>query len=299
MNSYIKLMVQLSLLVFLSVTTQASCEIYNRYETLDIVDNKHKRKKNSTNINKLSKDVNRFIAHAGGQIDGNRYTNSLEALNLNYKLGFRLFELDIIETSDNIYVASHDWERWADSTDYKGRLPPNREIFKKHKILGKYTPLDMTDINIWFNNHPDAILVTDKVNKPLYFSYKFIDKNRLVMELFSLGAVKDGIKANIKSAMPSWSVLSTITGDKVKKLKSMGVVAIAASRSVINDNKNLLNSLNKAGIKIFAFHVNLDKSKNEVYVVCNEMDYFYGIYADKWDFKSELDCRKMLTPSGK
>ncbi len=56
-------------------------------------------------------DINRFIAHAGGEIDGHTYTNSLEALNLNYKKGFRLFELDIHETSDHKYVAVHDWKQ--------------------------------------------------------------------------------------------------------------------------------------------------------------------------------------------
>ena len=46
-------------------------------------------------------DTMRFIAHAGGSIDGHRYTNSLEALNENYQKGFRLFELYIIKTKDN------------------------------------------------------------------------------------------------------------------------------------------------------------------------------------------------------
>ena len=291
MNSYIKLMVQLSLLVFLSVTTQASCEIYKTYETQNVVDKKYKRK-NSTNINKLSKDVNRFIAHAGGIINGDSYTNSLEALNYNYQLGFRIFELDILKTSDDIYVALHDWERWVGYTGYKGSFPPTRKNFKQHKILGKYTPLDMSDINEWFKSHPDAILVTDKVNAPLDFSNKFIDRSRLMMELFSFKAVEEGVKANIKAAMPNWSLVSEMTGDKVKKLKAMGVTTIAASRRMINSQKDLLSLLNKVGIKIYAYHVNDDKGKDEIYVICNEMNYFYGIYADKWNFNLEVDCSK-------
>ena len=39
----------------------------------------------------------RFIAHAGGQIEGMNYTNSLEALNNSYKNGFRLFELILLK----------------------------------------------------------------------------------------------------------------------------------------------------------------------------------------------------------
>lgn len=51
------------------------------------------------------------------------------------------------------------------------------------------TPLDMTAINDWFKAHPDAILVTDKVNEPRKFAGQFIDKKRLMMELFDVNSV--------------------------------------------------------------------------------------------------------------
>jgi len=193
---------------------------------------------------------------------------------------------------DDVYVALHDWERWVGYTGYKGSSPPTRKNFKQYKILGKYTPLDMSDINAWFKSHPDAILVTDKVNDPFDFSNMFIDRSRLMMELFSLKAVEEGVKANIKAAVPNWSLVSEMTGDKVKKLKAMGVTTIAASRRIINSQEDLLNLLNTAGIKIYAFHINDDKGIDETYVICNEMNYFYGVYADKWSFNLEVDCSK-------
>ena len=39
----------------------------------------------------------RYIAHAGGEVNGVKSTNSKHALDENYKKGFRIFELDIIE----------------------------------------------------------------------------------------------------------------------------------------------------------------------------------------------------------
>jgi glycerophosphoryl diester phosphodiesterase len=36
-----------------------------------------------------------LIAHAGGAINQQTYTNSLEALNANYAKGFRFFEIDL------------------------------------------------------------------------------------------------------------------------------------------------------------------------------------------------------------
>ncbi|MCK5443472.1 MAG: hypothetical protein KAJ23_16425, partial [Maribacter sp.] len=86
---------------------------------------------------------NRYIAHAGGEVNGIKSTNSKDAMDQNYKKGFRLFELDIIETSDGKLVAAHDWDMWARFTDYDGALPPSHSEFIKHKIYGDYTTLDL------------------------------------------------------------------------------------------------------------------------------------------------------------
>jgi glycerophosphoryl diester phosphodiesterase len=251
--------------------------------------NAQKEHQNNIKANLYRKDVNRFIAHAGGQINNHKYTNSLEAINLNYTKGFRLFELDIIRTSDNIYVAAHDWKHWAEITGYKGTLPPDRKTFKEQKIYQKYTALDMKDINLWFKKHSDATLVTDKVNTPLDFSNKFIDKNRLMMELFTWDAVKGGLDAQIKSAMPTGDILEKIKGDKVKYLKELGISDIASSRGIIYVHKKLTTKIVDAGINIYAFHLHIDE-KDEKYIICEEQAYFYGMYADKWDFKSNIDC---------
>ena len=229
-------------------------------------------------------DRSRFIAHAGGGIDGNTYTNSLEALNENYNKGFRFFELDISVTSDGKYAATHDWDLWSRQANYADTLPVSEETFLKHQILGKYTPLNMTRINDWFNNHKDAVLITDKINEPGKFSKQFVDKKRLMMELFTLGAVKEGLAAGIKSAMPSDNVLSELGQNKVDALKAMGVRDIAISRINIARDLQFFLRLKKVGIKAYVYHVNVEPSKDEQYVVRHEMDYIYGIYADNWKF---------------
>ena len=207
----------------------------------------------------------------------------MEALDLNYEKGFRLFELDFLKTADGVYVAAHEWEHWQDMTGYKGVLPPEKAAFKQFKILGKYTPLDIDDINVWFKDHPDAILVTDKINTPTDFSKSFIDKERLIMELFTLEAVQEAVDAGIKSAMPNWAVVSGIKGDKVQTLVDMGVTEIAASRRDIKYNIQLIKSFKRNGIKIYVFHVNYEEGKDEDYVVRYDMDYIYGLYADEFD----------------
>lgn len=233
------------------------------------------------------KDTLRFIAHAGGEIDGLKYTNSLEALNKSYENGFRLFELDFIKTSDDVYVAAHDWKHWAKITEYKGSLPVDLNTFLSQKIYKKFTPLSIKEINNWFTNHPDAILVTDKVNNPKDFIPKFTDKSRLMMELFDEKSVKQAVNMQILSAMPSQNIIDNLKGNKVEKLLNLGVKNIAISRNFIEGNEDFLVKLKDEGIKAYAFHLNFKKQFNESYVLKFEMDYIYGIYADNWSFKED------------
>lgn len=235
--------------------------------------------------------IDRFIAHAGGEVDGIKSTNSKDALDQNYKKGFRHFELDIIETSDGHLVASHDWEMWARFTDYKGALPPTLAEFKKHKIYGDYTTLDYKGINAWFAAHPDATLVTDKVNDPIAFANGFVDKERLIMELFSVMAVEEALNNGI-NAMLSQEPLLTMEGDKLNYLAVNNIQYVALSRRIIASQTKLMTQLRDQGIKVYVYNVNFDPGKDEQYVLDNEIGLVYGMYADKWVFGDQLDYKK-------
>jgi len=226
---------------------------------------------------------NRYIAHAGGEIKGIKSTNSKEALDANYEKGFRLFELDIIETSDGKLVAAHDWKMWSRFTDYTGALPPSHAEFKKHKIYGDYHTLDMAEINKWFAAHPDAILVTDKVNNPLAFANNFVDKKRLIMELFSPMAIEEASKSGIQ-VMISQQPLMRIVGDKLNYLLVNDIKYVALSRRIIASKTKLMLNLKEKGIKVYVYNVNFDPGKDEKYVQDNEIGLVYGMYADKWVF---------------
>ncbi|NJB69831.1 glycerophosphoryl diester phosphodiesterase [Saonia flava] len=226
---------------------------------------------------------NRYIAHAGGEVNGVKSTNTKDALDQNYAKGFRLFELDIIETSDGKLVAAHDWNMWSRFTDYGGTLPPTHAEFLKHKIYGDYTTLDMEGINKWFKTHPDATLVTDKVNDPVAFANSFVDKNRLIMELFSVMAVEEATRNGIH-AMISHKPFLGMDGDKLNFLEVNNVKYVALSRRAIKRETKLLLQLKEHGIKVYVYHVNFDEGRDEEYVQENEIGLVYGMYADKWVF---------------
>ena len=241
----------------------------------------------SKQYNEYIKDTKRYIAHAGGKIDEYTYTNSLEALDLNYAKGFRLFELDILKTKDGEFVAAHDWVNWRFMTGFVGEPPVILEEFMKYKLHEKYTPLGIKEINEWFKKHPDAFLITDKINEPKLFAKEFIDPKRLMMELFTKEALEEGVDAGILSAMPSQRLLESLSWASILKLKIKHAVV---SRFFIKKNKKLLRKLKENNIKVYVYGINVDEGLtnsglDEDYVTKYELDYVYGMYADSWSFE--------------
>lgn len=111
-----------------------------------------------------------LIAHAGGSYLGIRYPNSLEALDHNYALGHRFFELDFSWTKDMQLVAIHDWQqtyaRLFPSADHA--TVPDRATFVQAEMKQKQTPLDLPRLRQWLAAHPDAHVVTDIRGRDVY-----------------------------------------------------------------------------------------------------------------------------------
>ena len=104
-----------------------------------------------------------FIAHAGGAVNGETYTNSLEALEANYAKGFRFFEMDFSWTSDNELVAIHNWEG---ALRGKFIVPPDMEIPTREEFLALemkrgLKQLDFESALEWASTKGDAYVVSD------------------------------------------------------------------------------------------------------------------------------------------
>lgn len=73
-----------------------------------------------------------MIAHAGGGINSQNYSNSLEALEYNYQQGFRYFEIDFSWTSDAQLVCLHDWgKRFQKVFGHKTKQPLSLKEFEQ------------------------------------------------------------------------------------------------------------------------------------------------------------------------
>jgi glycerophosphoryl diester phosphodiesterase len=101
------------------------------------------------------------IAHAMGAIDGDIYTNSLDAFEYNYSRGYRVFEVDLSWTSDGELVLWHNWSlNRINSSFPKGYVPTLAE-FESARIYGKYTSLTYEDLLGLMEGYPDVTIVLD------------------------------------------------------------------------------------------------------------------------------------------
>ena len=103
---------------------------------------------------------NYLISHAMGGIDGNNYSNCLEGFQENYAEGHRVFEVDLLYTSDGRMVLWHHWDRPFCSKYKKGKVP-TYEQFMNSKIYDRYTPMDLEDLLKLMRDTPDIRVVTD------------------------------------------------------------------------------------------------------------------------------------------
>jgi len=153
------------------------------------------------------------------------------------------------------------------------------------KVHKKFTPINMDSINNWFANHPDAVLITDKVNEPEAFISAFKFPGRLIMELFSFEAVEKAQKLGVNNILLSENMWDYLGKNKLQALQDKGVSKMAISRRTMEKNPAPYKALAEAGIKIYAFHVNFDDFRDEHHMLRTGLDFCYGFYADDWHFK--------------
>ncbi|MBE0340101.1 glycerophosphodiester phosphodiesterase [Paenibacillus sp. 28ISP30-2] len=135
--------------------------------------------------------THRVISHAMGAVDGLAYTNAREAFMNNYKKGSRVFEVDLMFTSDGHLVARHEWtESFTEQMQQEqavgkeqGGKPWSYEQFKNTPIYGSYTPVDWNDVLDLLEKYPDAYVVTDtKEQDPAQIKQLFAQLTRQAQE---------------------------------------------------------------------------------------------------------------------
>lgn len=102
------------------------------------------------------------IAHAGGSLDGQTYTNSLEALDANADV-FDLIEIDLSWTADDRLVCLHDWD--APFLALGGVAPADplalADVMDRAATSGGFTPCTLETLADWMRKKPEVRIVLD------------------------------------------------------------------------------------------------------------------------------------------
>ena len=237
-----------------------------------------KPKYNTELLKKLNLENYRHIAHAGGGIDNHTYTNSKEAVNESIKKGFKLIEIDLLETKDKAFIGAHDWKSFDKITRNKNKdyLLKNLEELK---IFERYSILTTYEINKIFINNNKIFFITDKTEnfKKLNSDFQSI-KKRMIVEIFSKERFKDAVKEKIYNPMYKYN-----TGD-YKFVVRNNIKIVSASIKQILKNKQEFEKLIKKKIYVFAYTSSEDKIINKY-----NGKLFTHIYTDFWDLK-QMRC---------
>ena len=139
-----------------------------------------------------------YIGHGTYGVDNLDYTNSVQGLELGYKNGIRVMEVDFLFTSDGRLVLNHYWENgiWEDSNEFLNK-----------KIKGSYTAMDILDLLKYMEKYDDLYIVMDTkeneynngksvydvyreiVNKTREYNEKLLDK--FIIQLYSYDDLKE------------------------------------------------------------------------------------------------------------
>ena len=215
-----------------------------------------------------------LIAHAGGLIDGYAYTNSLEAVQQSIAAGFRFIELDLFVLPDGDIAAIHDWKEFWKAARADIPETVTAGTLREQRLYGKYTPLTAEDIVPLFSGN-DRYLVTDKRVPPELLLEKLpLDRERLLVKVFSYGEYVSALRAGIR--YPMLSVRNSFSFWIYRPLFVAGkITMITTKKDMVEKHPDLLASLVQGGVTVFASTVN-DKVFVERYLGGVGQRHLYG-----------------------
>ncbi|AIQ61200.1 phosphatidylinositol-specific phospholipase C/glycerophosphodiester phosphodiesterase family protein [Paenibacillus borealis] len=248
--------------------------------------------------------AHRVVAHAMGGIHNYTYTNTLDAFIANYEQGTRVFEADLLLTSDDKLVARHEWT--ANMSKLLGQqsvLPAakqgtvlNYEDVMSSPVLELYSPLDIDKIMDLMVIYPDAYIVTDTkelepelVTKQFQLIVEAAEKKdpallqRIVPQIYSRDMLE---VVNKVYAFPEviFTLYQTQDSDEVV-IDFASQTGVDITMPTVRATKSFVRKLKNAGARVYVHTVNDDKEISELSRM--GVDGFYT------DFVSEDDLSRI------
>ena len=234
---------------------------------------------------------NRLIAHALGEVEGASYTNSYEAFISNYNKGYRLFEVDLVQTTDGELVARHGWsDKLQPGLAAHGGRTVTKLQFENSLIMGRFQPLTLPDILQLMQQYRDFDLILDTKagnNEQIREQFtKLVNEarntdpellERMIPEIFSpemYHMVMDIYP--FPNKMYSLYKTGASAESIVEFARDEEITAVAMPLYRVFMNPNLVPALNKLGVKSYVHTVNSSRVKQLLYSFG-----VHGFYTDR------------------
>ncbi|WP_339220596.1 phosphatidylinositol-specific phospholipase C/glycerophosphodiester phosphodiesterase family protein [Paenibacillus sp. FSL H8-0332] len=219
--------------------------------------------------------AHRVIAHAMGGINDKAYTNTKDAFIANYEQGTRIFEADLLLTSDDELVARHEWTTgMSKKLGQQEVLPPDKqgEVLTHDEVMNSpvlelYSPLDIEKIVNLMEIYPDTYIVTDtkelepqQVTKQFQLIVEAAQKKdpalleRIVPQIYSREML-EVVKQVYDFPEIIYTLYQTEDSDEVviEFVKQTGVdITMPTTRAT----KSFVRNLKKAGARVYVHTVN-------------------------------------------
>lgn len=261
-----------------------SAEIQIKYNVLDIAPKKTEAYEWTNN---------RLVAHALGGVNGTSNTNTIEAMKESYRNNFKLFEVDLLPTSDGKLVASHNFYELL-ASKYGSPIPsqysievPSLSEFLSFNVKGMYKPMDLTQLISIMSANPDIYMITDtKITDAVQAQSQFKELVRTAKEIDE--SVLDRIIPQIYNEQmydvvmneyPFRSIVYTLYATSSSNQQALQFVTSKGMKVVVIPperlNEDDLRLFNSYGIKVYTHTIN-DQEEMKRYLKMG----VYGFYTD-------------------
>ncbi|ETT80009.1 hypothetical protein C173_00050 [Paenibacillus sp. FSL R7-277] len=248
--------------------------------------------------------AHRVIAHAMGGINDKAYTNTKDAFIANYEQGTRIFEADLLLTSDEQLVARHEWTTgMSKKLGQQEVLPPDKqgEVLTHDEVMNSpvlelYSPLDIEKIVNLMEIYPDTYIVTDtkelepqQVTKQFQLIVEAARKKdpalleRIVPQIYSREML-EVVKQVYAFPEIIYTLYQTEDSDEVviEFVKQTGVdITMPTTRAT----KSFVRNLKKAGARVYVHTVNDEQEIVELSRL--------GVHGFYTDFVPENDLNRI------
>lgn len=247
--------------------------------------------------------AHKVIAHAMGGINGYTYTNAWEAFVANYEQGTRIFEVDLLLTTDDQLVARHEWTGYM--SELLGQLevlPANKQgvvldykEFMDSPILNIYSPLDVEKILDLMQHYPDAYIVTDTkemesdlIEKQFTLLTEAAQRrdpalmDRIIPQIYSQTMLDE-----INNVYSFAEVIYTLYQSKDNKEQVVDFVkrtGVDITMPVHLATKDFISKLKKAGARVYVHTVNEEDEIRELHRM--GVDGFYTDFVPEDDLNN-------------